>query len=198
MGVASAGAGWPHVEARGGRCRDLRFESAYVPLNARLRDRYLAHEANRFARARYWSHGGRARSTIIAVHGFAGDPYWLNQWLFALPWFYSIGCDVLLVTLPFHGARRTRGSVVSGPGFFSGGTSWIHEAFGQAATQAPQPMQAAASKARSALRFSTGTACASGCLLYPSDAADERSSVALGGPRIIKKKNTRLHDPSCG
>ena len=30
------------------------------------------------------------------------------------------------------------------------------------------------------------------CLLYTSDAADERSSVDLGGRRIIKKKNHRL------
>ena len=30
------------------------------------------------------------------------------------------------------------------------------------------------------------------CLLYTSDAADERSSVDLGGRRIIKKKK-RLH-----
>ena len=29
------------------------------------------------------------------------------------------------------------------------------------------------------------------CLLYTSDAADERSSVDLGGRRIIKKKNKR-------
>ncbi len=29
------------------------------------------------------------------------------------------------------------------------------------------------------------------CLLYTSDAADERSSVDLGGRRIIKKKNYR-------
>ena len=29
------------------------------------------------------------------------------------------------------------------------------------------------------------------CLLYTSDAADERSSVDLGGRRIIKKKNHR-------
>ena len=28
------------------------------------------------------------------------------------------------------------------------------------------------------------------CLLYTSDAADERSSVDLGGRRIIQKKNT--------
>ena len=31
------------------------------------------------------------------------------------------------------------------------------------------------------------------CLLYTSDAADERSSVDLGGRRIIKKKNISLH-----
>ena len=32
------------------------------------------------------------------------------------------------------------------------------------------------------------------CLLYTSDAADERSSVDLGGRRIIKKKkNTHAH-----
>ena len=29
-----------------------------------------------------------------------------------------------------------------------------------------------------------------GCLLYTSDAADERSSVDLGGRRIIKKKKS--------
>ena len=29
------------------------------------------------------------------------------------------------------------------------------------------------------------------CLLYTSDAADERSSVDLGGRRIIKKKKIR-------
>ena len=31
------------------------------------------------------------------------------------------------------------------------------------------------------------------CLLYTSDAADERSSVDLGGRRIIKKKNYKDH-----
>ena len=32
------------------------------------------------------------------------------------------------------------------------------------------------------------------CLLYTSDAADERSSVDLGGRRIIKKKNSVSQD----
>ena len=32
------------------------------------------------------------------------------------------------------------------------------------------------------------------CLLYTSDAADERSSVDLGGRRIIKKKKQMYED----
>ena len=34
------------------------------------------------------------------------------------------------------------------------------------------------------------------CLLYTSDAADERSSVDLGGRRIIKKKKHNMHNSS--
>ena len=35
------------------------------------------------------------------------------------------------------------------------------------------------------------TVCFGPCLLYTSDAADERSSVDLGGRRILKKKNSK-------
>ena len=35
------------------------------------------------------------------------------------------------------------------------------------------------------------------CLLYTSDAADERSSVDLGGRRIIKKKKSIVADGVC-
>ena len=35
------------------------------------------------------------------------------------------------------------------------------------------------------------------CLLYTSDAADERSSVDLGGRRIIKKKKIEIPDTVC-
>ena len=41
------------------------------------------------------------------------------------------------------------------------------------------------SSAKDAIGFVDAT---EGCLLYTSDAADERSSVDLGGRRIIKKK----------
>ena len=45
----------------------------------------------------------------------------------------------------------------------------------------------------SVVRETNGTdqvSLAGGCLLYTSDAADERSSVDLGGRRIIKKKKS--------
>ena len=37
-----------------------------------------------------------------------------------------------------------------------------------------------------------------GCLLYTSDAADERSSVDLGGRRIIKKKKSSNDNDATG
>ena len=52
-------------------------------------------------------------------------------------------------------------------------------------------------KSSAALRPSLVTASmlSSRCLLYTSDAADERSSVDLGGRRIIKK--TKIQDYKC-
>ena len=46
------------------------------------------------------------------------------------------------------------------------------------------------------ITLSNEAAVAKTCLLYTSDAADERSSVDLGGRRIIKKKKREKH--GCG
>src|SRR5678815_2416510 len=43
-------------------------------------------------------------------------------------------------------------------------------------------------QSRAVAPVATGGPMLSSCLLYTSDAADERSSVDLGGRRIIKKK----------
>lgn len=115
----------------GGVCEDLRFESPFVPLNARIRDRYLAQRPNRFAHARHWRHAGKPRPTVIAIHGFSADLYHLNEWFFAIPWLYREGYDVLLATLPFHGPRAGALSPFSGHGFFAGGPSRINESFAQ-------------------------------------------------------------------
>ena len=123
----------PAFRAKHGLCEDLRFPSRYVPRNPRLRAAYRAlRGGNGTAHARYWRHHDGPRPTIVAIHGFSADLSLLNEWFFALPWFYKMGCDVLLFTLPFHGARQNRFSPFSGHGFFAGGVSRINEAFGQA------------------------------------------------------------------
>ena len=115
-----------------GECLDLSFESPYVPINPRERAPYLKHRKNRVSHTRHWRHRDGPRPTIVAIHGFSADLYMVNEWFFALPWLYRMGFDVCLFTLPFHGKRQTRFSPFSGHGFFAGGVSRIHEAFGQA------------------------------------------------------------------
>ena len=51
--------------------------------------------------------------------------------------------------------------------------------------------QAQAKTAMLGVNGLTCSACSRTCLLYTSDAADERSSVDLGGRRIIKKKKKK-------
>ena len=110
-----------YVGHRRGVCEDLSFLSPFEPVNPRLRVPYLRHRANRVAHARFWRHDRGPRPTIIAIHGFGADEFWLNEWLFSIRWFYEkLGCDVLLFTLPFHGPRQTRFSPFSGFGFFAG------------------------------------------------------------------------------
>lgn len=121
----------PYFQPRDGVCEDLYFESRFVAVNPRLRPRFLQHERNRFAHARYWRHHTGPRPTIVAIHGFSADLYALNEWFFALPWLYRMGCDIVLLTLPFHGRRQEPGSPFSGHGFFAGGMAGINEAFAQ-------------------------------------------------------------------
>lgn len=117
---------------RDGFCEDLSFVSPFVPYDEGQRSDYLRHKNNRIAHARYWRHADGPRPTVLALHGFSADLYHLNEWFFALPWLYRLGCDVMLVTLPFHGKRQTAYSPFSGHGFFAGGAPRLNEAFAQA------------------------------------------------------------------
>jgi len=122
---------YPRFEPDDGVCETLRFDSPFMPVNPRLHTRYLRHARNRVAHARYWRHHDGPRPTLVAIHGFSADLYLLNEWFFALPWFYRMGCDVMLFTLPFHGERQPSRSPFSGYGYFAGGPSWINEAVAQ-------------------------------------------------------------------
>lgn len=116
-----------------GICENIRWESTFEPRNPRLRKGWQQHEKNRYAHVRYWRHRDGPRPTVVAIHGFGAEGYALNQWFFGLPWMYeTLGLDVALFNLPFHGKRQTRFSPFSGHGFFAGGISRINEAFAQA------------------------------------------------------------------
>ncbi|MEM9071242.1 MAG: alpha/beta hydrolase family protein [Myxococcota bacterium] len=131
--VRASKADWfPRFDPEDGVCETLRFDSPFMPVNPRLHKDYLAHKRNRVAHARYWRHNDGPRPTIFAIHGFSADLYLVNEWFFALPWFYRMGCDVMLFTLPFHGERQSRSSPFSGHGFFAGGPSRINESVAQA------------------------------------------------------------------
>jgi hypothetical protein len=119
--------GWVHFRPPDGQCRELAFSSPFQPVNPRLRKRYLNNQRNQQAVAQYWTHDNGPRPTICVVHGFMADPYWVNSLFLGLPWFYRMGYDILLYTLPFHGARQGRWSPFSGHGYFANGISHISE-----------------------------------------------------------------------
>lgn len=128
---AEKGRWLPRFQPEDGTREALSFDSPFEPVNPSQRKRYLRHGANRVARARMLRHRDGPRPTIVAIHGFTADWYLINEWFFALPWFYRMGCDIVLFTLPFHGPRQTRFSPFSGYGYFAGGPSRLNEAVAQ-------------------------------------------------------------------
>ena len=111
-----------------GRIDLLTFRSPYEPVCAGIAEGFNSHRRNTIARAQHWRHEDGPRPTIVVVHGFTGSPYWFNSTFFSLPWFYGHGCDVVLVTLPFHGRRNDRFAPFSGSGLFRDGLGHFHEA----------------------------------------------------------------------
>ncbi|WP_439640372.1 alpha/beta hydrolase family protein [Nevskia sp.] len=108
--------------------RHWSFESPFVPLNPALRAAYAKSGRNRRAHALHLHHPDGPRKTLIWLHGFTLDSYRINAIGFALPWLWKRGYDVLMVTLPFHGARAEAWHPFSGYGYFAGGMAHANEA----------------------------------------------------------------------
>jgi pimeloyl-ACP methyl ester carboxylesterase len=123
---------WGYFVPENGQVEGLKFKSPYKPFNPRMRGQFSEHSNNGIARARYWRHDDGPRPTLLGIHGFMADPYWLNEHVFALREFYEQGFDVVLFTMPHHGLRREPSSMFSGHGFFSSGMSGVNEHMGQA------------------------------------------------------------------
>jgi pimeloyl-ACP methyl ester carboxylesterase len=115
------------VTARRGRVEVLRFPSPYATLNPRVREAYARHGRNGVAHAQHWRHVDGPRPTLFVVHGFGASPAWFNAWFFSLREFFHDGWDVVLFTLPFHGARASSRLAVNGTELFAHGVAGFNE-----------------------------------------------------------------------
>ncbi len=90
---------------------DLRFAS-HFPLNGWSHDPgYSSIEENTTSYVRLWEHKtpDPQRLTIVAIHGWTMGDQRVNSLAFLPGLFFSLGCNVALVELPFHGRRRPIG-----------------------------------------------------------------------------------------
>jgi hypothetical protein len=107
----------PRVEPRvdpvrelpwGGRCYHASWPSASEPFEASVRERYLGCVPNRTAHARLYVQGA-ARPFVIVVHGYMAGQFALEERAWPIRWFQSLGLDVAVAVLPFHGVRAREG-----------------------------------------------------------------------------------------
>jgi pimeloyl-ACP methyl ester carboxylesterase len=99
----------------GGECVELSWASAFQPFDARVGERYLAHVPNRTAYARLYTRGG-ARPAVIAIHGYLGGHWALEERGWPIRSLDRWGLDVALAVLPFHAVRARPGSAPPFPG----------------------------------------------------------------------------------
>ena len=94
----------------GGKVIDLAWPSAFEPSWDALRTDYLAWEGNRRGVVRAYLHPQPASTAIVCLHGYQGGNFFVSERAFQARWLYSLGLDVVLFTLPFHGARGKDGA----------------------------------------------------------------------------------------
>jgi pimeloyl-ACP methyl ester carboxylesterase len=105
----------------------LSFTSPFVALNPAVRDDYFSHKPNRTGYAQHWRHADGPRPTLCVIHGFGASPAWFNSSFFSLRQFFEDGWDILLYTLPFHGARRGTPGLTNGLELFAHGVAGLNE-----------------------------------------------------------------------
>jgi pimeloyl-ACP methyl ester carboxylesterase len=123
----------PTERARGrldddGRVVDLGWPSPFEPHWEAVRPDYLAFEPNRRARVRALLHPQPTRTALICLHGYQGGSFFVEERAFQARWLYSLGLDVALFTLPFHGVRAKGG----GPSWPGPNPVRTNEGFGHA------------------------------------------------------------------
>jgi pimeloyl-ACP methyl ester carboxylesterase len=108
----------------GGTILSAALASDYQPFDPNAEDS----PTNDWMPIEHWLHDEPAPATVVAVHGFTmGDPVIGAEALMARDWF-RLGLDVVLVTLPFHGARTPPQARYSGEIFASWHVGRLNEA----------------------------------------------------------------------
>jgi dienelactone hydrolase len=97
----------------------LSFESGYEPhAEEPGRERWLGYEPNRTAHAWVFRHAGAPRPWVVCVPGYRMGHPLVDFAGFRARWLHrSLGLNVAIPVLPFHGPRRTGRR--SGNGYFS-------------------------------------------------------------------------------
>jgi pimeloyl-ACP methyl ester carboxylesterase len=115
----------------GGECVELSWASAFQPFDRRAGERYLAQVPNRTAYARLYAKGG-ARPAVIAIHGYMGGHWAIEERAWPIRSLCRWGLDVAVAVLPFHGVRASPGT--GAPPFPGGDPRTTNEGFRQVVT----------------------------------------------------------------
>ena len=112
------------------------WPSTFEPFLASVAERYLSRVENRTARARLYlkNPAGAAcsRPAILAVHGYMGGQWLLEENAWPIEWLLRRGLDVVIPVLPLHAGRG--GAHRGAPAFPSSDPRLTNEGFRQAVT----------------------------------------------------------------
>lgn len=111
---------------------DAQWPSTFAPYLDAVAAKYLAHVENRTARARLFLGEIQAprRPAVIALHGYMGGHWMLEEAQWPIAWLTKRGLDVALSVLPFHALRA--GPRRGAPPFPSADPRLTNEGFRQA------------------------------------------------------------------
>ena len=92
----------------GGELVDVQWPSGYEPVSDAY-DQLLAQcRLTEIAHARWFRHY-EPLATLICLHGWGGGLFPFEERAYLARWLYSLGVDVVLMTLPFHARRGLPG-----------------------------------------------------------------------------------------
>jgi len=117
---------------RRGRRLRLSFPSTYRTHDRAFQPELDAFRENQRCHALYLTRGKPGAPTVVFIHFWYGGHLPMDELILSARAYYRAGLDVVLFTLPFHGARTPGQARLSGQLFPNRDLQRTNEAFGQA------------------------------------------------------------------